>query len=96
MSHKCCPHGLLSNKSSTVPLSKSSFQLFIFIQMMKLVSSDTKVCHTCRTVYYNWKTSNPEFGDILSGAQSEYLKNIDINRDTYSVTEDNDGIVKAH
>ena len=55
------------------------------------MSSDTKVCNTCRTAYYKWKTSNPEFGDIFSRIENEYLKNTDINRDTNSVNNNNGG-----
>ena len=67
MPHEYCPCGLLLSKSSTVRSSKSSsLQLFISIRTMKSVFSDTKVWNTCRTAYYNWKTSNPEFGDIMS------------------------------
>ena len=96
MPHEYCPCGLLLSKSSTVRSSKSpSIQLFMSIRTMKSVSSDTKVCNTCRTAYYNWKTSNPEFEDILSLIENEYLKNTDIDGDTNSVNNNNDGVRKV-
>ena len=97
MPHEYCPCGLLLSKSSTVQSSKSpSLQLFISIQTMKLVPSDIKLCNTCRTTYYNWQTSNPEFRDILYRIENEYLKNIDINGNTDSVNNNNGGVRKVH
>ena len=63
---------------------------------MRSVSSDTKVCNTCRTAYYNWKTSNSEFGDILSRIENECLKNIEINEGTNLVNDNNGGVRKVH
>ncbi|CAF1477527.1 unnamed protein product [Rotaria magnacalcarata] len=54
------------------------------MRTMNSVSCETKVCNACRTAYYNWKSNNAEFGDILSRIDNELLKSVDIDEDTNS------------
>jgi hypothetical protein len=86
MPHDYCPCGSLLSRTSTVRTLKSpSLRLFTSIRTMKSVSFETKVCNACRTAYYDWKSNNSEFGDILSRFDNELLESVDIDEDTNSV-----------
>ena len=86
MPHDFCPCGTLLSRTSAVRKLKSpSLRLFISIRTMKSVSSETKVCNACRTAYYDWKSKNAEFGDILSRIDNELLESVDMDEDTNSV-----------
>ncbi len=47
------------------------------IKTMQVVSSETKVCESCRGAYYSWKKKNPEFSEILSQIEQEVSNDVD-------------------
>ena len=86
MPHYYCPCGSrLERFSSARSLKSSCLRLFVSIKTIQVVSSETKVCDSCRSAYYGWKKKNPEFGDLLSPIEEEELVEIENNFDTNEV-----------
>ena len=74
MPHYYCPCGsLLVGGTFTRSLKSPCLRLFISIRTMKYISSEEKVCDSCRGAYYTWKNNNSEFGSILARVEQELL-----------------------
>ncbi len=72
MPHLYCPCGAFLTGVSTIrSLKPPCLRLFISIRTMKNISPEDKVCNACRTAYYNWKSNNPEFGNVFSRLEQE-------------------------
>ena len=39
--------------------------------MMEPISTDAKICGSCRSLYYDWKRRNPDFDNVLSRIDGE-------------------------
>ena len=61
--------------------------MFTFVhvnQNNERISTEQKICNTCRTSYYVWKNNNPEFGKIFSRLEKE-LSNVSAPSETTTV-----------
>ena len=56
-----------------------SLGLFLSIRMMEPISTDAKICGSCRGLYYDWKRRNPDFDNVLSRIDGEvsYDENVE-------------------
>jgi len=52
---------------------------------MQVVSSETKVCESCRGAYYSWKQNNPEFAEILSRVEQEVSNDVEVDVNSNAV-----------
>ena len=75
MVHGYCSCGPLLYRSSSVRVLKSPcLRLFMPIRTMKIVTSETKNCNSCRTADHNWKSRYPEFGIICTRLEEELVE----------------------
>ena len=85
MPHDYCPCGAVLTGCSTIrSLKYPCLRLFMSIRTMKRISTEQKVCNTCRTSYYVWKNNNPEFGKIFSRLEEE-LSNVSASTEITTV-----------
>ena len=67
MPFQYCPCGKRLERSSVGrPLKLPSLRLFLSIRMMEPISTDAKICGSCRGLYYDWKRRNSDFDNVLS------------------------------
>ena len=67
MPFQYCPCGKRLERSSVErPLKLPSLRLFLSIRMMEPISTDAKICASCRGLYYDWKRRNSDFDNVLS------------------------------
>lgn len=89
MPHYYCPCGYRFDRVSDGRACRSlHLRLFMSIRTMENVSSDSKICGSCRGNYYTWKKKNPELEQVLSridGEESEVCPN-----------EDFEGLISHH
>jgi hypothetical protein len=86
MPHYYCPCGsLLERISSARSLRSPCLRLFVSIKTMQVVSSETKVCESCRGAYYSWKQNNPEFAEILSRVEQEVSNDVEVDVNSNAV-----------
>ena len=85
MPHDYCPCGAVLTGCSTIrSLKYPCLRLFMSIRTMERISTEQKVCNTCRTSYYVWKNNNPEFGKIFSRLEEE-LSNVSASTEITTV-----------
>lgn len=66
MAPSYCPCGSrLDRLSNSRPCNSISLRIFVSIRTMGEVSSDSRVCGSCRGQFYSWKDKNPDLEGLL-------------------------------
>ena len=86
MNDRYCPCGTRLDRTSAIrPLKSPCLRMFMSIRTMKCLTSDTKICNSCRMEFVNWKKENSEFKIILNRVEYDMVSGDNFDNNSVNI-----------